>query len=557
MKKMNLKKQCILFMAAALMFTGMPLSAAASEANADSAETIVTETVAETSVSEQAEPAEVTEGEKKEAYQIVYNPGEQIKVPKSLFEGYSGSIKKVYVKGIGEIPGRFYYENLLIDIPFDRDVKKGVYPIDVTFQHDEVASGVIEFVVEEDMKGVHIQNTVVNFDGTKDAVFRFTNGTGKNRIVELQNIDFTAKYWHEGDDDSEVQGFYIDPRKENHKKYISYDLEKGEVRIKKEYFKTQLGQITCGSRLMLWVYPVHHMDLKLANGQIAQVFHYPTDEAILSKDFKNPGDARWYFVNYYEDDGKPVEPEEPEKTDPVEDFVKRLYTNILQREADASGLKAWTDVLKSGKEQGAKVAQGFIESPEFQKRKLTDTQYLEILYQTFFDRKADKAGLDAWLDVLDSGLSRMHVFKGFAESNEFTEICEEYGIIRGNVTLTAPMDQNEGVTKFIVRCYRLCLGRDADKDGLNSWCTQILTGKNTAKEAAHGFVFSDEFKKKNLSDKEYVKTMYRVFMDREADPAGLNSWVKVLKSGKSREHVFNGFADSNEFRKICASYGIK
>ena len=557
MKKMNLKKQCILFMAAALMFTGMPLSAAAAEANAGSAEAIVTETVAETSGSGQTEPAEAVEGEKKEAYQIVYNPGVQVKVPKSLFEGYRGSVKKVYAEGIGEIPGRFYYENLLIDIPFDRDVKKGVYPIDVTFQHDEVASGVIEFVVEEDMKGVHIQNTVVNFDGTKDAVFRFTNGTGKNRIVELQNIDFTAKYWHEGDDDSEVQGFYIDPRKENHKKYISYDLEKGEVRIKKEYFKTQLGQITCGSRLMLWVYPVHHMDLKLANGQIAQVFHYPTDEAILSKDFKNPGDARWYFVNYYEDDGKPVEPEEPEKTDPVEDFVKRLYTNILQREADASGLKAWTDVLKSGKEQGAKVAQGFIESPEFQKRKLTDTQYLEILYQTFFDRKADKAGLDAWLDVLDSGLSRMHVFKGFAESNEFTEICEEYGIIRGNVTLTAPMDQNEGVTKFIVRCYRLCLGRDADKDGLNSWCTQILTGKNTAKEVAHGFVFSDEFIKKNLSDKEYVKTMYRVFMDREADPAGLDAWVKVLKSGKSREHVFNGFADSGEFKEICAEYGIR
>ena len=182
---------------------------------------------------------------------------------------------------------------------------------------------------------------------------------------------------------------------------------------------------------------------------------------------------------------------------------------------------------------------------------------MEILYQTFFDRKADKAGLDAWLGVLDSGLSRMHVFKGFAESNEFTEICEEYGIIRGNVTLTAPMDQNEGVTKFIVRCYRLCLGREADKDGLNSWCTQILSGKNTAKEAAHGFVFSDEFKKKNLSDTEYVKTMYRVFMDREADPAGLNAWVKVLKSGKSREHVFNGFADSGEFKEICAEYGIR
>lgn len=257
-------------------------------------------------------------------------------------------------------------------------------------------------------------------------------------------------------------------------------------------------------------------------------------------------------MNYYKDNGI-VE----EETDPVEDFVKRLYTNILQREADPSGLKAWTDVLKSGKEQGAKVAQGFIESPEFQKRNISNAQYLEILYRTFFDREADKAGLDAWLGVLDSGLSRMHVLKGFAESNEFTEICEEYGIIRGNITLTAPMDQNEGVTKFIVRCYRLCLGREADKDGLNSWCAQILSGKNTAKEAAYGFVFSDEFKKKNLSDKEYVKTMYRVFMDREADPVGLDAWVKVLKSGKSREHVFNGFADSGEFKEICAGYGIR
>ena len=46
-------------------------------------------------------------------------------------------------------------------------------------------------------------------------------------------------------------------------------------------------------------------------------------------------------------------------------------------------------------------------------------------------------------------------------------------------------------------------------------------------------------------------------MDREADSAGLNAWVNVLKNGQSREHVFNGFADSNEFRKICNSYGIK
>ena len=138
--------------------------------------------------------------------------------------------------------------------------------------------------------------------------------------------------------------------------------------------------------------------------------------------------------------------------DPVSSFVERLYEYVLNRSADTAGLQAWTDVLKSGKEQGAKVAQGFIESKEFQERHLDNQTYLKILYRTFFDREADTAGLSAWLKVLESGMSRMHVFKGFAESNEFSEICNSFGIIRGTVTLTAPMDQNEGVTKFIFRC---------------------------------------------------------------------------------------------------------
>jgi len=37
----------------------------------------------------------------------------------------------------------------------------------------------------------------------------------------------------------------------------------------------------------------------------------------------------------------------------------------------------------------------------------------------------------------------------------------------------------------------------------------------------------------------------------------MQEWQQVLSDGKSREHVFNGFADSTEFKKICESYGIK
>lgn len=243
--------------------------------------------------------------------------------------------------------------------------------------------------------------------------------------------------------------------------------------------------------------------------------------------------------------------------DLVRDFVQRLYTEVLGRNADPSGLAGWTNVLKNGTEQGAKVAQGFIDSTEFKNRNLSNEEYLKVLYRTFFDREPDASGLQAWLKVLDSGLSRLHVFKGFAESDEFTKICTAYGIDRGNASLTSPRDQNEGVTKFVVRCYRLCLGREADESGLNGWCEAILSCKNTAKDVAYGFIFSDEFQKKNLSDKAYVTVLYKVFMDRDPDMSGLNAWVKVLSQGKSRLHVFNGFANSTEFKEICDSYGVK
>lgn len=154
-------------------------------------------------------------------------------------------------------------------------------------------------------------------------------------------------------------------------------------------------------------------------------------------------------------------------------------------------------------------------------------------------------------------MSRLYVYKGFAESAEFNDLCKKYGIQRGNVPLSEPMDQNEGVTRFVVRCYRLCLNRDADKDGLNYWCSNILSHTKTAKETAWGFIFSSEFLGKNVSDADYIRILYRTFLDRESDPIGLQTWLDELASGQSREHVFNGFADSSEFRKICNSYGIQ
>ena len=260
---------------------------------------------------------------------------------------------------------------------------------------------------------------------------------------------------------------------------------------------------------------------------------------------------------------KPGEPEEEEPVIPVDreavtNFVTRLYTVALGRTPDESGLNSWVDIISNRKSTGAQAAYGFIFSDELKDKNLDDAAYVEILYRTLFDRDADEVGKSGWLNVLSNGLSREYVFKGFVDSAEFDNLCSGYGIDRGTIGLSQARDQNEGVTRFVARCYRQALGREYETNGLESWCKVIINGSNTPKQAAQSFIFSDEFKQKNLSNEEYVKTLYRTFMDREADETGLRGWTAVLDSGREdRVKVLDGFADSAEFAEIMARYGLR
>ncbi len=85
----------------------------------------------------------------------------------------------------------------------------------------------------------------------------------------------------------------------------------------------------------------------------------------------------------------------------VEGFVSRMYTVALNREAEKAGFDDWVNRLQSGETDGAAVAQGFILSDEFTERKLNDSDYVDVLYRTFFDREADSEGKKKWMDKLD------------------------------------------------------------------------------------------------------------------------------------------------------------
>ncbi len=244
---------------------------------------------------------------------------------------------------------------------------------------------------------------------------------------------------------------------------------------------------------------------------------------------------------------------------PARNFVTRLYQVVLQREPDAEGLNNWVTYLTSGNGTGADVAHDFYLSKEMMNRNLSKEQYVDLIYQGMLGRGADPAGKANWVAALDAGASYEYVFAGFVGSQEFTKLCSDSAIVRGNYTVTQGRDRNLNVTKFVSRLYTKALGRDYDVDGLNNWCNSICSNPsraNVLNVATQGFLNSKEFKQKQLSNEEYVKVLYRVFLDREYDEPGLQDWVNRLNHGTTRDEVAAGFAYSKEFTDLMASYGL-
>ena len=246
----------------------------------------------------------------------------------------------------------------------------------------------------------------------------------------------------------------------------------------------------------------------------------------------------------------------PKYTDPVMLFVNRCYEYIMGRQGDQGGLNYYTDLLKSGKLTGAQMMMNFINSPEFQGKKYGNEKVVELIYVTMMVRAADANGLAYWAKFLNDGMSQKYIVRGFAGSAEFKNLCSKYGITAGTLALTENRDKNVKVTQFVSRNYSIALGRKGDANGLNYWTGMILDKKLTPQQVADSFVFSQECINKDLSNSAFVKMLYNLYMDREADQSGLNYWLQKLSRDTTRRTVAASFGNSKEFRNIVASYGL-
>lgn len=223
--------------------------------------------------------------------------------------------------------------------------------------------------------------------------------------------------------------------------------------------------------------------------------------------------------------------------------VMRLYDAAFNRSPDQSGFEAQLDTLENGSQTLDSLAQAFVDSVEFQSQygSLNNQQFVEQMYLFCLNRTGDAPGVNAWTTSLNNGsMTRAQVLLAFSESGEHKDL------------LQGQLDQGLWVadeqTLQIARLYDATYDRLPDQAGLRTW-RDALGGGMSLETIAQTFTTAPEFQAKYgaLSNQGFVELMYQLCLNRNGDPAGIQTWVDALNGGThTRGQVLLAFSESSE-----------
>ena len=253
--------------------------------------------------------------------------------------------------------------------------------------------------------------------------------------------------------------------------------------------------------------------------------------------------------------------------------VIRLYYAAFARMPDYAGLQNWSNALHAGALTLAGAADQFAASPEFNLSygTLDDTQFVQQLYRNVLGREADAGGLADWVGQLNGGASRGTVLIGFSESDEFkrilagqVEVLRLFYLIKQQMPAAAELQTDVGFMNgdgqtdtlftqaypsglsdpdYVQTVFKGFLRRDADAGALSTFGAGLAAGTITHGGLVDTVLNSTEF---NLFVAP-VSRLYLAAFQRVPDAAGLDNWVGAVRAGSSLQAAADAFATSQEF----------
>jgi hypothetical protein len=148
--------------------------------------------------------------------------------------------------------------------------------------------------------------------------------------------------------------------------------------------------------------------------------------------------------------------------------VEKIYSSLLGRTADATGLANFTAALAQGMSQEQVKAQIAGSDEFFARAGATNQGFLQALYQDLLARQIEQTALAAWTTAMQNGMGR--------------------SAVAGLVAMSG-----EGERYVVDRDYEQLLRRRADTGGLFSWGFALEAGQISDEAAVAALAGSDEY----------------------------------------------------------------
>lgn len=243
------------------------------------------------------------------------------------------------------------------------------------------------------------------------------------------------------------------------------------------------------------------------------------------------------------------------KEDYLDKFVGNIYGIIFNREADEEGKNYWINQVLDENIGVLDLLNQILDQPEFEELNISNEEFINKNYELLLNREADQEGFEYWSGILGDNTSkneRLSLINEMAHSEEFMGEINNLGILfkKYKQEPTVEPEKRSDLDEFISDAYTYLLGRDYDYEGFNYWKNQLTSQSKGAIDLINEFIKLDEFKSRNLSDRQFISEVYQVLFNREADSDGLNYWISLYQKDKTSQRMVNivlNIADNTEF----------
>ena len=212
----------------------------------------------------------------------------------------------------------------------------------------------------------------------------------------------------------------------------------------------------------------------------------------------------------------------PEPTPEQIAWARALYPDYIGREATDEEARRYASKVAAGRTRQAV-------SLEFARGDVYIRAFLDALYRKVFGRPVDETGRQSWTRAIQDGMLPATVAAGLYASDEFFQ-------------------QSGSVERFVERLYEEILGRAPDAQGRQYWIDRVNAGTPRL-DITRDFYGSLE------SRRDRVRALYLRFLAREPDPAGMDSWTRVLEGGDDLKLATFLTGSTEYYNKAQERYG--